>query len=108
MTATIKWYKDTVGDTTVNAVPERSGLTQPTLNRQVRAGALSYDTMAAIARAYGADVLNALMTTGLITEQDIRHHGTVATLATATDYEISQEVARRLWSHELHDPITPA
>lgn len=92
----MQWYGSLVGEATVNAVSEKSGLVQSTLNRQVRAGALSAESVVAIARAYGADVLTALMSTGLITREDIERHGIRAALAAATDVDITAEIMRRL------------
>ena len=57
----MEWYAATVADDTANAVALRAGLVQSTLARQIKAGQLSPEVVVAIARAYRADVLDALV-----------------------------------------------
>lgn len=91
-----QWYVATVGDDSENQVALRSGVVQRTLNRQLAAGRLSPESVVAVARAYGKDVLDALVTVGLITARDIRDHGVREALAAATDREIAELVYERL------------
>lgn len=96
MQEVMEWYAALVGSDAVNAVAERAKLVQSTLNRQIRAGVLSVESVAAIARAYDADVLDALVIQGIITPEDIRRHGIRATLSMTSDLDIAAEVMRRL------------
>lgn len=98
MTEVMKWYGSLVGGSSVNAVAEKAGLVQSTLARQVKAESLSPETVVAIARAYGDDVLDALVLTGLISETDIQRHGIKATLSDAFDADLTAEILRRLGS----------
>ena len=91
----MEWYEKTVRDSSVNAVAAKAGLVQSTLSRQVRAEALTAETVVAIARAYGADVLDALVACGLITRDEIRAHGVKAALEDALEIELAAEVMRR-------------
>ena len=91
-----EWYRSTVGDDSENAVATKAQIHQRTLNGQRRKGSLSAETVVAVAKAYGRDVLDALVVCGLITEEDIRRHGIRESLASATDEEIANEVYRRL------------
>lgn len=95
MTRIMEWYRSLVDEAAVNAVAEKSGLVQSTLSRQVRSGSLSHETVVAVARAYGADVLDALIITGLISPDDIRRHGVNKTLQAALDIELAAEIMRR-------------
>ena len=97
-----QWYVVTVGDDSENQVALRSGVVQRTLNRQLAAGRLSPETVVAVARAYGRDVLDALVTVGLITAQDIRNHGVRQALIDATDREIAELVYERLARGDDH------
>ncbi len=103
MTTIMEWYGATVGDASVNAVAMKAGVVQTTLSRQLKSGALSPEVVAAVARAYGADVLDALVLAGVITREDIRAHGVRQALEAAMDVEIAREVSRRLGDHPLLD-----
>ena len=92
----MRWYERTVRGAAVNAVAAKAGVVQTTLDRQVKRGALSPEVVVAVARAYGTDVLEALVIAGVITREDIRAHGVQQALSAALDVEIAQEVARRL------------
>ena len=99
---TIEWYEKTVGDTSENAVATRAGINQRTLNRQLKAGRLTPETVAAIAATYDRDMLDALVIAGLITHEHIKQHGVRGALAAATDREIADEVWRRLNDGQEH------
>ncbi|GAA2237367.1 hypothetical protein GCM10010401_06890 [Rarobacter faecitabidus] len=98
----MKWYKTTVGDDSENAVATRSGISQRTLNRQLKARKLKPEVVAPLARAYGQDVLDTLILVGLVTRGDIRRHGVRAALEAATDRELSDEVYRRMLDGREH------
>lgn len=80
----------------INAVAERSGLVQTTLARRLNGDGLTADQAIAIAHAYGADVIDALLELGFITEQDLVLPQVSVTLADASDAQIVAEVARRI------------
>lgn len=90
------WYSRTVGDDSINAAAQKAGIQQATLNRQVGRGELSPEITVAIARAYGADVLDALIDQGLLSADDLRQHGVRAALEAATDEEIAALVLERM------------
>lgn len=92
----MEWYQEAVGDASENAVAARAGINQSTLNRQLKARRLSPELVVAVARAYGRDVLDALVVAGLITPADIRAHGVQMALEHATDREVADLVFRRL------------
>lgn len=102
---TSDWYRRTVRDDTVNAVAVRSGVVQSTLARQVKAGALSAETVLSIARAYSADVIEALVACGFVTRDEVRRHGIQAALRDALDIELAAEVTRRLGGGPLDQPL---
>lgn len=98
------WYRSVVGDDAENAVAQRSGVRQTTLNRQLRQDTLSAESAVKIARAYGADLLEALVAVGLIkapeaveirANVDIDRILAAEGLARATDVELAQEILRR-------------
>lgn len=102
----MKWYAATVGDDTPNAVAAKSGLVYTTLYRQLSTRKLTPETIVGIARAYGRDAINALVAHGLLTEDDVRMHGSIPALSSATDTEIAEEVYRRLVESAATDELT--
>ena len=92
----MKWMQSTTDGQTVNAIAERSGLVGSTLSRQVKSGALTPETVVAVARAYHADPIEALLILGLITKDDVRRHGARALLESLSDRQLSDEVWSRL------------
>lgn len=93
---TVQWFKTTTGGDSVNAAAKASGLNQPTLARQINGGALSPESIVAIARAYNADAIEGLIISGLITEADVSRHGAQTLLESITDRMIANEVWRRM------------
>lgn len=108
----MQWYAEAVKDASQNQVALTAHLNQSTLSRQLAAGRLTAETVAAVARAYGKDVLDALVMVGLITAEDIRAHGIRVALGEVTDRELAALVWSRLsgaGDHpELSEPIAPA
>lgn len=104
MTNSIVWYENTVKGDSVNQVAKKSGISQSTLNLQLtRKGALSPESAVAIARAYGASILEALIATGLVTPDEAASFKSVdidslvpSVLERATESQISSEFTRRL------------
>lgn len=109
-----EWIARVAGTTTwelsVNAVAETSGLVQSTLSRRLAGEGLSAEQVIAIARAYRADVIDALIELGFVTEEDLVRPAAAATLADASDEEIVAEVGRRILAGSASDaydrPVT--
>ena len=107
----VTWMSAVTDGDSINAVANRVGMIQTTLNRQVRGGTLTPETVVAIARAYGAPVLPGLVACGLITETEAalkeRMGEVEEVLATATDRQIINSVLARLaGGAELHSMLT--
>lgn len=89
------WYTQLVGDTTERSVAIKAGITTSTLNRQLKAGTLSAENVILIARAYGANPVAALTTTGYITAAEAtKNLGDIAQLL--PDRNLIAELARRI------------
>lgn len=100
-----EWYERLVGGASVNSVARRAGINQSTLNRQLNDGRIEPTLVVAIARAYGANVLDALVAQGLITREDVAARGVFAALADATDQEIAAAVWRRMSTPDESHPV---
>lgn len=98
----LTWYRETVGGDSTNRVAIRSGVTQSTLDRQLKAGRLSTDVTIAVAHAYEASAIEPLIISGALTALDVRAYGITAVLQEATDREIATEVWHRLVSGAPH------
>lgn len=89
------WYLQLVGDATERSVALKAGVTTSTLNRQLKAGTLSAENVILIARAYGANPVAALTTTGYITlGEATKNLGDIARLL--PDRQLIAELARRI------------
>lgn len=91
-----EWFTDLIGADSVNAAAGKADINQSTLSRQLNAGRLSPEMVVPLARAYGADVIDALVTHGLVSQADVQRHYVRAALADATDRELADEVWRRM------------
>lgn len=91
----ISWYKSLVGSDTEKAASDRAGITTSTLNRQLAKGHLSEGNVIAIARAYGANPVDALARTGYITAEEAAGNGReIAELL--SDQELIRALALRI------------
>lgn len=90
-----KWFATTTNGDSVNAVATKAGLTQSTLSRHHRAGVFPAESVIAIARAYGADVIHSLVTTGHLVQGDVRRYQSRVNLEQVSDIDLSAEIYRR-------------
>lgn len=95
-----EWYRRTVGDDSINQAAEHAGIQQATLNRQLKSGKLTPETVVAVARAYGKSAVKALLIQGLLRRDDVAVFARVEALESASDREIADEVWRRLTKDE--------
>lgn len=105
---TLKWMQAVTGGDSVNAVAAKSGLVGSTLTRQVHSGALTPESVVAIANAYDADAIKGLLVQGLISQADIDRHGAAVLLDEITDRMLADEVWERMQEgrgvKEFEDP----
>lgn len=106
MSAIIKWLKSTVGEDSTNAVAANAGIVASTLFRQIRAETLTPEVIVAIARAYKTDPIDGLITSGLITEEDLQFATRETFLQDLTDRELADEVWQRMQRGQATDVIT--
>lgn len=108
---TTTWFEALSNGDAINAAAKKAGVDQATLNRQLAKGVLSPAMTVALARAYQVDVLDALVTQGLITDDDIAAHGIRVSLADASDAELARAISERLTGdrHPVFDvPVAPS
>lgn len=112
----IDWYDRVTGEDSINLVSKRAGINQSTLNRQYSADRLEPPLVVAIARAYGADVIEALIIQGLLDRDDVRADRLPEVMQSLerqevinslTDLELADIVWQRLVdAEEEHEPLT--
>lgn len=99
MTAHETWFARTTENASGRAAADLAGLPPATLNRQLGRGHLAAETVIAIARAYGAHPVGALVATGYLTPEE---GGTLPTAEAAqlmSDQALIREVAYRVDSN---------
>src|SRR5690625_335507 len=107
MKTMMRWYTNTVKDDSVSAVARKSGVVQTTLNRHVNEQKLTAEEVIAIARAYGASAVRALVETGHLTDLDVAGYRRAASIDTLTDREIADEVWKRMVEGRLDSDGDP-
>lgn len=90
-----KWFAATTNGDSVNAVATKAGLTQSTLARHHKAGAFPAETVIAVARAYGADVIRSLIDAGHLAQEDVKRYQSKVNLRQVSDIDLATEIHRR-------------
>ncbi|WP_159626740.1 hypothetical protein [Actinomyces sp. zg296] len=111
----VEWYRGTTRGDSHSTVARRAGVNTSTITRQLGAGRLEPALVVPIARAYAADVIEALITQGLITAEDcrldrlpdvIQRLERREVIESLTDQEIARIVWDRLADSEVRRPLT--
>lgn len=90
------WIKSISPDLSPTAAAKTAGLSHTTVLRQVEKGRLSADNVIAIARAYDASIVDALVDTGHIQAGEVEIVGVVQALGYATNAEMLDEMHKRV------------
>ena len=99
---TTEWL-DKLTTATTRDIAKRAGISERTLQHQVKAGKLSMENVALIAAAYSVHPLRALIDTGFIDPAWARVPDVEAALKIATDEQLTNEILRRL--EGTHAPV---
>lgn len=91
-----KWLEKVTNNASVNAAANRAGIVQRTLSRQVERGEISAENVIAIAIAYGAHPVRALVDTGYLDEKYARTVDPMTALRSVTEDQLADEVLRRM------------
>ncbi|MGR4009186.1 hypothetical protein [Leucobacter sp. 1207-22] len=97
MTKTIQEFLAAAsGEASFREMGRASGINHSTIRRQLLGeGEMTAPVVIQLARTYNADVIDALVAAGFITEDDASGHSTSVSLRNATDIELAQEILRR-------------
>ena len=93
---TTEWLNAVTESASINAIAMRAKVSQSTLSRHARDGALTADEVIRISRAYHYPITQALIEHDLITDDDLRLPAIQASLRDATDQQLVDEISRRL------------
>ncbi|MFC4223537.1 hypothetical protein [Lysinibacter cavernae] len=96
MNNAMNWIDSIRGNDSHREVARKIGTTHSTLTRQVNQDQVTFETVRAVARAYGRPVVAELIATGHLTPEDAGAEGLERALQTATDEQLVVEVGRRL------------
>ena len=91
-----EWLEKVTNNASVNAAANRAGIVQRTLSRQVERGEISAENVIAIAIAYGAHPVRALVDTGYLDEKYARTVDPMTALRSVTEDQLADEVLRRM------------
>lgn len=91
-----EWFKETVGDDSVNVAAKKAGVQQSTLNRQLTRGTIPAESVIMIARVYTGNPIQALVDTGYITTQEAQESLTIIDWHTASEADLTRELLRRV------------
>lgn len=84
-----------------------SGINHSTIRRQLTGeGDLTAPVVVAIARAYEADVIAALVASGFVTESEAKGYAAGSKLKDASDVQLAQEILRRASTGEATGILT--
>lgn len=84
-----------------------TGINHSTIRRQLTGeGELTAPVVVEIARAYEADVIEALIAAGFISFNDANKYAVGASLKSASDKELAQEILRRAMTGEATETLT--
>lgn len=89
------WFDATVHGATKLEVATKTGIANSTLAHQYRLNQLSATTVIAVAKAYGYNVVEALVDTGFLTPEDAQLPESPSP-ASLSDQELIRELARRI------------
>ncbi|WP_408911829.1 hypothetical protein ACKFRJ_10810 [Corynebacterium kefirresidentii] len=90
------WMNSTTGNESVRATALKAGLAQRTLANQIEKEHISAENVIAIAIAYGAHPVRALVDTGYLDEKYARTVDPLTALRSITEDQLADEVLRRM------------
>lgn len=97
----MQWIDAVRGKHSIREVARRAEMSQGTLNRQINADALTFETVLAISRAYGIAPVAGLVASGLLSADDAGIPSKAIALQSASDDELIEEVARRIKDDDI-------
>ncbi|WP_176386621.1 helix-turn-helix transcriptional regulator [Gulosibacter sp. 10] len=104
----LNWLSARTDGASLRDIAARAGVTQSTLSRQISgASTLDAGLVIKVARAYGLNVLEALVASGFVTEEEAGAPGVASALERATDTELAREILRRAEESErMREPVS--
>ena len=94
------------GGASWRAIAEAAGLDPSTLTRQMNRGRVPVQTVVAICRAYGADMLAGFVAAGYVTTDEAVRMASGGALRSATDLELAREILRRVEETSASEVLT--
>lgn len=91
-----EWVARVTGSASGREIAARLDRPVSTVNRQLSSETPDASLIVAIARTYGASVVDGLLSIGLVEPGDLKSRVIIATLTSATDEELVAEIYRRL------------
>lgn len=91
-----EWLKTLPGSPSITSAARTANIQKTTLIRQLDRGVIPPENVIALARAYKVSIVDALVDTGHINEDEVKIIGVVKALAYATNEQILEEMLSRV------------
>ncbi|MFH6687434.1 helix-turn-helix transcriptional regulator [Cellulosimicrobium funkei] len=88
------------------AIADAAGLDPSTLTRQLSRGRVPVQTVVAVCRAYGADLVEGFLAAGYVSEPEAERMSSGGSLESATDEQLVGEILRRLQNGSASGTLT--
>lgn len=92
----IDWLKKTANDDSARGIARKTGLNAKTVSNQINRNSITAENVIAIARAYGAHPVGALVDTGYLDEKDAAGIDPIRALREIDEDDLADEVLRRM------------
>lgn len=96
MTEFVAWLRSVTRDHSDRQIAANAGIPTATFNRQISSDSVTPENAVAVAVAYGASPVRALIALGVLDPDDIDTAGVEHALREATDQQLVDEIMRRL------------
>lgn len=90
-----EWFTERVGDASILGAATKSGLSQATLNRQLKAGTLPAESVIKISRAYGYNPVQGLVDTGYLEIDEAQGEVKIVNWDDVSDVALCEQILYR-------------
>ncbi|WEV46823.1 hypothetical protein OZX62_00495 [Bifidobacterium sp. ESL0690] len=91
----IEWLREITHDDSINRISQQAGIPYATLYKRFKSGELATDEIIAIARSYGINPVDAMVKTGLISNEEASGVRGDNALRLCNIESIAKEIVRR-------------
>lgn len=101
-----QWLKEIISNDSNRSAAAKTGIEHTTLRKRAAGEGLTPAEVIAVARAYGRPVVQSLVATGFLTDEEAFESNMISTLAQATDDQMADEIMRRFKAGQASKVLT--